>query len=103
MRCRWCRGPLPAKQSALALIGLAPMAHADAADCAVVLSEPTPPEDYDWTPSPPADIDTCGACRGSGEVMTGQEWETGAPITDLCSWCGGTGQPFPWLVLDGTP
>jgi hypothetical protein len=98
MRCRWCKQPLPKGQAAKALIGLAPMAHPDARDCGSTV-EPDAEEDRDWTPQPPPDIDTCGGCRGAGEVMVGQEWGTGAPITETCTWCRGTGRPFPWNVL----
>jgi len=83
----------------LALVGRAPMAHADPLDCIRVLVEPEPEEDRDWTPQPPEDIDVCGACRGYGEVMVSVDFETGAPNTERCTWCGGTGQPFPWNVL----
>lgn len=103
MRCRWCGTPLPAKQAALALIALAPMAHRDPHECAATaLDEPTSLEDRDWTPAPPDDADVCGGCRGHGEVPVGQEWETGAPVLATCTWCKGTGRLFPWLVPGGT-
>lgn len=102
MRCRWCRNPLPRKQAALALVGLAPLAHRDAAECAALAPmEPVPPEDYDWTPQPPADIDVCSYCGGMGERITGQDWETGAPNFETCRCTreGHPGQAHPWLVL----
>lgn len=47
---------------------------------------PADPADLDLLP--PADIDECGACLGSGEVASGRyEHETGAPITFTCTDC----------------
>lgn len=56
------------------------------------LHVPADPADLDLLP--PADIDQCGPCNGSGEVYAGyDEIETGMPVTVRCESCWGTGQP----------
>lgn len=43
------------------------------------------------TADAPASEGACEACGGTGETLTGPNWN-GAPIPETCSGCGGTGR-----------
>lgn len=54
--------------------------------------EPEEPRDYDdWSVSDtrPDDIDVCSMCRGAGEYVVSQDFETGALRIERCRRCDG--------------
>lgn len=49
------------------------------------------PPDPPWFEQEPRDAWICSTCHGSGEVITGQDWATGALNIEGCSRCSTIG------------
>lgn len=89
--CEWCQRPL--ERSWADRWTSTPECTGEAVEGCVLLAwdmREDPPEP-DYGPEDPAPVDLWVCNCLAGEVLVSVDWETGAPVTELCTRCDGTG------------